>query len=94
MKSVFFIPVYNEIRAFPKLLENLKNLDLPCDEILLVNNGSTDGSEGYVRDSGFPYIDLPKNKGVGYSYMLALDWALEAEFEVFGTMASNGKMLP
>ena len=47
-----------------------------------------------VHTSGFPYLDVPRNRGVGYSYMLALDWALEHGYEVFGTMASNGKMLP
>jgi dolichol-phosphate mannosyltransferase len=31
---------------------------------------------------------------VGHSYMRALDWALERGFDLFGTMAANGKMLP
>jgi glycosyltransferase involved in cell wall biosynthesis len=37
---------------------------------------------------------LPENLGVGYSYIRALEWALEADYDVFGTIASNGKMLP
>jgi dolichol-phosphate mannosyltransferase len=94
VKSVFFMPVFNQARELPNVLAELRSRPLPCDTVLLVNNGSSDGSETMVRESGFPYLDVPRNRGVGYSYMLALDWALKEGFDVFGTMASNGKMLP
>ncbi|HEX3531822.1 MAG TPA: glycosyltransferase family 2 protein [Thermoanaerobaculia bacterium] len=94
MKSVFFVPVFNQLRELPGVLAELRASGPACDTVLLVNNGSSDGSEALVRASGYPYLDLPRNQGVGYSYMLALDWALARGFEVFGTMASNGKMLP
>ncbi len=93
MKSVFFLPVYNQIEEFPAVLDDLQSTKLPCDTVLLVNNGSTDRSETLVRKSGYPYIDLSQNRGIGHSYRLALLWALERDYEVFGTMASNGKML-
>lgn len=66
----------------------------PEVSLLLVNNGSRDGSERLVRESGHAFIDLPRNAGVGGAYMRALDWALARGVEVFGTMAANGKMLP
>ncbi len=88
------MPVFNQAREFPAVLAELRAAPLACDTLLLVNNGSADGSEELVRASGYPYLDLPRNRGVGYSYMLALDWALERGYAVFGTMASNGKMLP
>lgn len=94
MRSLLFIPVYNQRDEFPQVLEELKAAPLPCDEVLLVNNGSSDGSEALVKNSGYPYLDLPKNLGVGYSFMKAVDWALARDFEVFSVIASNGKMLP
>lgn len=94
MKSVFFMPVYNQINEFPRVLDELKSTHLACDTLLLVNNGSNDGSEKLIRKSGFPYLDLQKNLGVGYSHILAIDWALERGYEIFGGLASNGKMLP
>lgn len=94
MKSVFFMPVFNQARELPGVLAELRSGSLACDTVLLVNNGSSDGSETMVRESGIPYLDVPRNRGVGYSYMLALDWALKEGYDVFGTMASNGKMLP
>ncbi len=94
MKSVLFIPVFNQIEEFPRVLEELRAQPLPCSSVLLVNNGSSDGSERLVRESGYDYIDLPKNLGVGHSFIKATDWALERGFEVFSVIASNGKMLP
>jgi dolichol-phosphate mannosyltransferase len=93
MKSVFFLPVYNQIKEFPRVLEDLTNTNLPCDTILLVNNGSNDGSEELVRSSAYSFIDVPQNLGIGYSYRLALLWALERDYQIFGVMAGNGKML-
>jgi glycosyltransferase involved in cell wall biosynthesis len=94
MKSVYLMPVYNQVEEFPRVLDELKAAPLACDTLLIVNNGCTDGSEKLIHSSGYDYIDIPKNLGVGYSYMVALDWALERGYELFGTIASNGKMLP
>jgi dolichol-phosphate mannosyltransferase len=94
MKIVFYVPVFNEIRALPQVLAEFRQAQLPDVTLLLVNNGSSDGSEQVVRSSGFPYIDVPKNLGVGYSHIRALDWALGEGFDIFGCMAANGKMLP
>lgn len=94
MKSVLFIPVYNQIAEFPRVLEELRSVALPCDSVLLVNNGSSDGSETLVRTSGYDYIDLPRNLGIGHSFIHATEWALERGFDVFSVIASNGKMLP
>ena len=94
MKSLFFCPVYNQVREFPALLDDLSRNDLPCDELLLIDNGSSDGSEDLVRRSEFPSLRIPRNLGLGYAFMAALDWAIERNFDVFGAIAANGKMLP
>lgn len=88
------MPVFDQIEEFPAVLDELRSVKLACDTLLIVNNGSSDGSEKLIRESGYDYIDVPRNRGVGYSCMLAVDWALERGYEVIGNMASNGKMLP
>jgi glycosyltransferase involved in cell wall biosynthesis len=94
MKVLCWVPVFNEIREFPKLLAELEGAAGPFDELLLVNNGSTDGSEEVVRASGFPRIDLPRNRGVGYANIAAADWGLAHGFDVLVALAGNGKMRP
>jgi dolichol-phosphate mannosyltransferase len=94
MNVIFFAPVFNQVRELPRLLAEFRAAATPGVELLLVNNGSNDGSESLVRQSGHPFIDLPRNLGVGYAYIRAIDWALERRIEIFGAMAANGKMLP
>lgn len=94
LRSVFFVPVFNQVQEFPLVLSELRSSRLACDKILLVNNGSTDGSEKLVQDSGFEFIDLPRNLGVGHSFMHAIKWAITNGYDLFGSLAGNGKMLP
>jgi dolichol-phosphate mannosyltransferase len=94
MKTVFYMPVFDQARELPRVLDEFAAARLAGVELLLVNNGSRDGSERLVRESGHPFLDLPQNAGVGGACMQALDWALARRFEVFGAMAANGKMLP
>lgn len=94
MRTVIFIPVWNQIADFPKVVEELKSNAHSFDEVLIVNNGSTDGSEKVAHESGYAVIDFPKNMGVGYAYIEALKWAREHTFDVMVTMAANGKMSP
>ncbi|HEY0513842.1 MAG TPA: glycosyltransferase family 2 protein [Thermoanaerobaculia bacterium] len=94
MKVLFFAPVFNQVRELPRVLAEFRESAPPGVELLLVNNGSSDGSEALIRESGHPCIDLPRNLGVGYAYICAIDWALERGYEIFGAMAANGKMLP
>lgn len=93
-RAVFFLPVYDQLRELPSVLREIEDAALDGVDFLLVNNGSRDGSERLVRESGHPWLDIEVNQGVGYAYICALDWALGREYEWFGTMASNGKMLP
>jgi len=94
LKSLFFCPVYNQREEFPAVLAELARGNLACDVVLLVNNGSHDGSERLVRDSGLPFLEVERNRGLGHAFQLALDWAMERGFDVFGSIAANGKMRP
>ena len=94
MKSLLFIPVYDQVTELPTVLRELKETSLPVDTVLLVNNGSSDGSEKLVAESGYEVINLVTNRGIGHSFMWAIEWALQRDYEIFSVIASNGKMLP
>ena len=94
MNILCFIPVYDQIEELPTVLRELRETKLPCDTVLLFNNGCSDGSEKLIRESGYEYIEIPKNMGVGYAMIRSIDWALEHNYDVFVCLASNGKMLP
>ena len=59
------VPNYNGIDIIPKCLSSLSSMSLKPDETVVVDNGSTDGSQELVRRD-FPnviLVELPENTG-------------------------------
>ena len=94
MKALIYVPVFNQVRELPRVLSELDEVDLTDVTILLVNNGSSDGSQDLVRKSRFDHLDIDRNRGIGYGFIKSVEWALERDFDAYGSMAANAKMLP
>jgi len=60
------IPSWNSIRLLPRCLDSLAGQE-PDLEVLVVDNGSTDGSLAYLRKRGVPHVSLPHNTGFAYA---------------------------
>ena len=56
-KVTLIVPVRNEAERLPDLLESLKRLRYRDVDILIVDDGSDDGSADLVRDFGFQVLD-------------------------------------
>ncbi len=93
MKSLCVMPVYNQIRDLPLLLERCRE-SMPADLLYIVDNGSTDGGGELIAESGFAHIRLDRNYGVGYALRLGAEKALELNYDIVVNIAGNGKMLP
>ncbi|HXP82289.1 MAG TPA: glycosyltransferase [Verrucomicrobiae bacterium] len=68
---------YNAARLLPKQIDALLRQSRPLDEIMVVNNGSTDGTLG-VLSAKYPQVkvlDLPANIGAGGGYAAGLAYA-------------------
>ena len=59
------LPVFNEAGNLGPLLDQLQSLDLPGAEVIVVDDGSTDGSGQIVEKKGFRLIRHPYNIGNG-----------------------------
>jgi len=63
-KVLVIIPAFNEEGSVRKVVEEVK-IHLPQEDILVVNDGSTDLTSERAKASGATVLDLPFNLGIG-----------------------------
>ncbi|HEX5711870.1 MAG TPA: glycosyltransferase family 2 protein [Solirubrobacterales bacterium] len=56
------IPSWNSLELLPACLDSLRAQEAEL-ELLVVDNGSADGSVEYLRERGVPHLSLPRNIG-------------------------------
>jgi GT2 family glycosyltransferase len=56
------IPSWNTLAFLPACVGSLRGQDVPV-ELLVVDNGSSDGSVEYLQRHGIPHLALPENVG-------------------------------
>ncbi|MEE8075696.1 MAG: glycosyltransferase family 2 protein [Candidatus Binatia bacterium] len=59
------MPVFNEAQNLGRLLDQLQSLNLPSTEVIVVDDGSTDGSGEIAEKRGVKLIRHPYNIGNG-----------------------------
>ena len=69
MKLSILIPVYNEIRTIEKIIQKVKEQEIKKIQIIVVDDGSTDGTKEFLKKSLYKKVDKiiyhKKNKGKG-----------------------------
>jgi len=85
------IPAHNEAKHIAKCLESLQELDYPCFEIILVDDGSTDGtsviaSEFQSKFSNLFIIRSEKKHGSAYARNQG---AKQARFEILAFLDAD-----
>lgn len=75
MKLTVVVLVYNEIRTLKKALEDAKAIGIQDKEIIVIDNGSTDGSRQFLEslnDQEFRIIFNQSNLGPGKSVQIGI----------------------
>ena len=93
MKLVIQIPSYNEELTLPQTLADLPKSIPGIDEIeiLVVDDGSTDGTSDVARELGVDYIlREPANQGLARAFSAGLDFSLKQGADIIvNTDADN-----
>lgn len=83
---------FNEGQRFQKLLAKFPSD--PDYDLLIVDDGSTDGTREFLESSAYEAICHETNRGVGAAIRSAIGRAREKHADVIVIMAGSGKMLP
>ena len=73
LKVVAVVPAYNEEKRIGPVLAELKRY---VGEVLVSDDGSTDGTAGIARKAGAAVLSSPVNMGVGHATRLGCEYAV------------------
>lgn len=92
MRWLTAIPVYNEARHLPGVLQEVRRTST---NLLVVDDGSTDGTaELLARERGLAVVTHSKNRGYGSALISAFEFALAERYDVLVTMDCDGQHEP
>jgi dolichol-phosphate mannosyltransferase len=63
-------------------------------DVLVVNDGSTDGTRDVLKEFDFNVVEHPANRGVGGALKTAIGYGMKNHYDVITIMAGNGKDNP
>jgi glycosyltransferase involved in cell wall biosynthesis len=69
LKITYLVTVYNEIKTVKKAIEDVANINYPNKEIIIIDNGSTDGSQKIIKNFQNKKVKIKKilrKKNIGF----------------------------
>jgi glycosyltransferase involved in cell wall biosynthesis len=88
--TVVFIPAWNEEENLPAVLDDLRR-ELPDADVLVVDDGSTDGTADVARRHGAEVLSLGSNRGLPIGIASGYRWALEHGYSYCGRVDADGQ---
>ncbi len=92
LKVIAMAPVLNEREKISDVVTRVPG-DV-VDEVLVVDDGSSDGSPDVARSLGATVIELGRTIGVGAAIRTGYEYAIECGYDVAVVMAGNNKDSP
>jgi len=91
--TVVFIPAWNEEDNLPDVLDDLGR-ELPDADVLVVDDGSTDGTAEIARGRGAEVLSLGANRGLPIGIAAGYRWALDHDYAYCGRVDADGQHPP
>lgn len=93
MKTLLIIPAYNEEESLKATIDAVREQASGVD-FLIVNDGSTDGTERVCRENHYPFLDLATNLGLAGAFQAGLKYAYRHGYDCAIQFDADGQHLP
>ena len=91
MKRMVLIPAYNEEATIPLVIRDIRE---HCQDIVVVDDGSTDFTGAVARDEGAMVIPHGQNKGYAEALRTGYRYALEQNYDGIVQIDADGQHDP
>jgi hypothetical protein len=88
--TLVFIPAWNEEENLPAVLDELR-AGLPTADVLVIDDGSTDGTATVARTHGAQVVSFGENRGLQEGIAAGYAYADENEYEFVGRVDADGQ---
>jgi glycosyltransferase involved in cell wall biosynthesis len=89
-ETLVFVPAWNEEESLPSVLDELR-AELPDVDVLVVDDGSTDGTADAARRGGAQVLSFGENRGLRAAIAAGYGWALEHTYAYCGRIDADGQ---
>lgn len=93
MKTLLIIPAYNEEESLKATIDSVQKEASDVD-FLIVNDGSSDGTERVCRENHYPFLDLATNLGLAGAFQAGLKYAYRHNYDCAIQFDADGQHLP
>ena len=91
--TVVFIPAWNEEENLPGVLDELRQ-ELPEVDVLVIDDGSTDGTAALAREHGADVVSFGANRGLRAGIAAGYDEAQKRGYAFCGRVDADGQHPP
>ncbi|HOD53493.1 MAG TPA: glycosyltransferase family 2 protein [Candidatus Cloacimonadota bacterium] len=86
--TLVIVPIYNSMEHLDQLFREISSY-IPLNQIIAVDDGSSDQSSALCENAGVRLISFKKNKGKGAALKAGFEYAIQNAFEFAFTIDSD-----
>lgn len=87
------VPAFNEEKAIQSVVKELNALDIPID-VVVIDDGSDDGTAEAAKLAGAVVISLPYNMGIGGAVQTGFQYAVKNGYQTAVQVDGDGQHIP